>query len=80
MAVGTPALMVDEGGFQCTMSGVESGRLIRRDHPEGWKEAYQALDDAELRAAWSEVGRPYVESKFTLHVQVAALERMLGFS
>lgn len=80
MAVGTPALMVDEGGFQCTMSGVESGRLIRRDHPEGWQEAYQALNDVELREAWGKVGRPYVESNFTLHVQVAALERMLGLS
>lgn len=80
MAVGTPALMVDEGGFQCTMSGVESGRLIRRNHPEGWQEAYKALNDVELREAWSKVGRPYVESNFTLHVQVEALERMLGFS
>ncbi len=80
MAVGTPALMVDEGGFQCTMSGVDAGRLIRRDHPEGWKEAYQALDDAGLRSAWADVGRTYVEAKFTLPVQVEALERMLGIA
>ncbi|MDP6199218.1 MAG: glycosyltransferase family 4 protein [Candidatus Poseidonia sp.] len=78
MAVGTPALMVDEGGFQCTMSGIESGKLLRREDAEGWRAAYQDLNNSELRAAWATVGRPYVESHFTLPVQIAALETLLG--
>ena len=77
MAVGTPALMVDEGGFQCTMSSVESGRLLRRDDSQSWKEAYQALDDEAVRTQWANAGRSYVEEHFTLPVQIAALERML---
>ncbi len=77
MAVGTPALMVDEGGFQCTMAGVDSGRLLRRDDRQGWLEAYQDIKKAELRQAWAEVGRAHVETNFTLPVQIAALERLL---
>ena len=77
MAVGTPALMVDEGGFQCTMSSVDSGRLLRRDDSQSWKEAYQALDDEAMRTQWANAGRSYVEEHFTLPVQIAALERML---
>ena len=78
MAVGTPALMVDEGGFQCTMSGVDSGRLLRRDDEGAWTQAYEEAKNPDVRRAWAEVGRPYVEAKFTLPVQIAALERMLG--
>ena len=78
MAVGTPALMVDEGGFQCTMSGVESGLLLRRDQPEAWKAAYASLKNPEQHEAWATVGRPYVEANFTLSVQIEALERMMG--
>ena len=78
MAVGTPALMVDEGGFQCTMSGVESGLLLRRDQPEAWDAAYASLKNPEQHEAWATVGRPYVEANFTLPVQIEALERMMG--
>ena len=78
MAVGTPALMVDEGGFQCTMSGVESGRLLRRNDQAAWRQAYQELGNTDLRTAWADVGRRHVEQNFTLDVQIAALERMLG--
>ena len=78
MAVGTPALMVDEGGFQCTMSGIDSGKLLRRDDVEGWRAAYQDLNNRDLRSAWAKVGRPYVETHFTLPVQIAALEALLS--
>tara|TARA_B110000444_G_C18851898_1_gene606480 strand:- start:7664 stop:8950 length:1287 start_codon:yes stop_codon:yes gene_type:complete len=77
MAVGTPALMVDEGGFQCTMTPVESGRLLRRDDEEAWNNAYASLEDESLRKQWAKSGRPYVEENFTLPVQIAALEQML---
>ena len=77
MAVGTPALMVDEGGFQCTMAGIDSGRLLRREDAEGWRQAYEDIKNPELRQAWADVGRPYVEENFTLPVQIAALERLL---
>ena len=77
MAVGTPALMVDEGGFQCTMSGIDSGKLLRRDDVEGWQSAYEDLNNGDLRSAWAKVGRPYVETHFTLPVQIDALETLL---
>ncbi len=77
MAIGTPALMVDEGGFQCTMSSVDSGKLLRRGDTQAWCDAYDALDDEALREKWADAGRSYVEEHFTLPIQIAALERML---
>ena len=52
--------MVDEG-FQCTMSGIDSG-VLRRDDVEGWQSAYEDLNNGDLRSAWAKVGRPYVET------------------
>jgi len=77
MAIGVPALMVDEGGFACTMAPVESGRLLARHDLSAWKAAYLDAKDLTLRKRWATVGRPYVEQHFTLEVQIAALERML---
>jgi len=78
MAIGVPALMVDEGGFACTMSPVDSGLLLPRHDLAAWKAAYLDAKDPVLRKAWAEAGRPYVEKHFTLEVQIAALERMLN--
>lgn len=78
MAVGTPALMVDEGGFQCTMSGIDCGRLIRRNDVNGWHQAYEEIKNPELRQQWATIGRQYVEQNFSLEVQISALESLLG--
>ena len=77
MAVGTPALMVDEGGFNCTLSRVDSGRLLSRNDAAGWKNAYLDAKDPVLRQAWAKAGRAYVEEYFHPDVEIAALERML---
>jgi len=76
MAIGVPALMVDEGGFACTMASVESGLLLARNDLSSWKAAYLDAKDPILKEAWAKAGRPYVEKNFTLEVQIAALERM----
>jgi glycosyltransferase involved in cell wall biosynthesis len=80
MAIGVPALMVDEGGFACTMGPVDSGRLLARHDLGAWKASYLDAKDPTLRVSWAKAGRPYVEQHFTLEVQIAALERMLIFS
>ena len=69
--------MVDEGGFNCTMTPVNSGRLIARHDLGEWKAAYLDAKDLELRKSWEKNGRPYVEKNFTLDVQIKALEQML---
>ena len=60
------------------MSGVDSGRLLRHDDESAWMQAYEEAKNPDVRRAWAEVGRPYVEAKFTLPVQIAALSSMLG--
>ena len=77
MAIGVPALMVDEGGFADTMSKSNSGRLIARDDLGAWKAAYLDAKDDNLRQRWAEAGRPYVEQHYSMEVQIAALERLL---
>ena len=77
MAIGVPALMIDEGGFACTMGPVDSGRLLPRHDTGAWKAAYLDSKDPTLRKDWAQAGRPYVEEHFTLETQIAALERML---
>ena len=77
MAIGVPALMVDEGGFACTMGPVDSGRLLARYDTGAWKAAYLDAKDPILRTAWAQAGRPYVEEHFTLETQIAALETII---
>lgn len=77
MAIGTPALMVNEGGFVNTLSKVDSGRLIARDDLAAWKAAYIEANDPEVRKAWAETGRTYVEAYFDVSVQIEALEQLL---
>ena len=48
------------------------------DDREAWFQAYEDIKNPDLRQQWAEVGRPYVETNFTLPVQIAALEQLLG--
>lgn len=77
MAIGVPALMVDEGGFHYTMNIVDSGMLISREDYESWDEAYRLAQDDENRELWAVNGRKYVEENFTINNQIEALENLL---
>ncbi len=72
-AAGTPALMVDEGGYRHTVKDGVSGRLLPR---EDWSVWHTALDEAatdENRDAWSEAGRDAI-SKMGLRPEDQALK------
>ena len=56
-AAGTPALMVDEGGYRHTIEDGVSGRLLPRGDWAAWHSALEDAKDAETRRAWSEAGR-----------------------
>lgn len=60
-AVGTPALMVNEGGFPTTIIDGESGRLLPRDDYNAWHTALKEAAILENRTKWSERGRDIVE-------------------
>lgn len=77
MAVGTPALFVDEGGFRDTMGGAGSGLLIPRHDKAAWRAAYLQAQDAKMREEWAEKGRQVVEEGFSLKLQADALARLL---
>lgn len=77
MAIGIPALMVDEGGFHYTMKNADCGMLISREDYELWGEAYRLSQDEDTRKSWAKTGRKYVENNFTIDVQMNALENLL---
>ncbi len=56
-AAGTPALMVDEGGYQHTVEDGVSGKLLPRGDWKAWHAALEEAKDAEIRAAWSKAGQ-----------------------
>jgi len=77
MAVGVPPLMVDEGGFHFTMQAAGAGRLVDRRDAEGWRAAYTAASDADLRRQWAEAGRHHVATNYPPEAQIEAVERLL---
>ena len=56
-AVGTPALFVDEGGFQDTVEDGVNGRLLPRDDIMAWQEALNEALDSDVKKKWAEAGR-----------------------
>lgn len=61
-AVGTPAIFVNEGGFQDTITDGICGRLIERKDLEEWHRALQEAADPKKRANWAESGRNRIET------------------
>ena len=56
-AAGTPALMVDEGGYCHTVEDGVSGMLLPRGDWDAWHEALEKSKQQEMRKSWSEAGR-----------------------
>jgi glycosyltransferase involved in cell wall biosynthesis len=77
-AAGTPALMVDEGGFQFTITEGESGRLLPRGDWSAWHSALEESANPETRARWAKSGRANIEQMgLTPDHQAAALADIL---
>ncbi len=57
ISVGTPALVVDEGGFRDTVLDGVNGRLLPRGDIDAWHSALEQAADGETRVAWAEAGR-----------------------
>ena len=56
-AAGTPALMVNEGGYRHTIEDGVSGRLLPRGDWSVWHAALEDAKNTDTRGAWSEAGR-----------------------
>ncbi|MEE2746980.1 MAG: glycosyltransferase [Candidatus Thermoplasmatota archaeon] len=56
-AAGTPALMVDEGGYQHTIEDGVSGRLLPRGEWASWHSALKEAKDASIRKSWANAGQ-----------------------
>tara|TARA_A100001037_G_scaffold304410_1_gene341125 strand:+ start:62 stop:1249 length:1188 start_codon:yes stop_codon:yes gene_type:complete len=59
-AAGTPALMVDEGGFRYTIEDGISGRLLPRGDWQVWHSALEKSRDLATRESWSKAGQANV--------------------
>jgi len=56
-SVGTPALMVNEGGFLDSVIDGVNGRLLPRSDYGAWHSALEQAADSGTRALWTEAGR-----------------------
>jgi len=56
-SVGTPALMVDEGGFRDSVIDGVNGRLLPRGKYDAWHSALEQAADSRIRMLWAEAGR-----------------------
>ena len=56
-AAGTPALMVDEGGYRHTIEDGVSGRLLPRGDWATWHDALDEAKDSATRTAWANAGQ-----------------------
>ena len=78
-AAGTPALMVDEGGYRHTVEDGVSGRLLPRGDWNVWHAALEQAKDTETRKSWAEAGRENI-AKMGLRPeeQAATLASIIG--
>ena len=77
-AAGTPALMVDEGGFRFTVADGESGRLLPRGDWSAWHAALKEAAEPATRARWAKSGRANIEQMgLTPDHQATALANIL---
>ena len=61
MAVGTPPLFVDYGGYTDTIVDGGNGRLLGRGDLEAWKKAFEQAKDEETRESWAREGVNRIE-------------------
>ena len=61
MALGTPPIFVNEGGYRETVVDGDNGRLIQRGDFTSWKTALDQAQEQETRAIWAEAGLARIE-------------------
>ena len=61
MALGTPPIFVNEGGYRETVVDGTNGRLVKRGDFASWKVALDQAQEQETRAVWAEAGLARIE-------------------
>ena len=61
MALGTPPIFVNEGGYRETVVDGDNGRLIQRGDFTSWKAALDQAQEQDTRAIWAEAGLARIE-------------------
>ena len=61
MAIGTPPLFVDFGGYTDTIVDGVNGRLLSRGDLEAWKMAFEQAKDQETRESWAREGATRIQ-------------------
>ena len=78
-SVGTPALMVNEGGFRDSVIDGVNGRLLPRGDYSAWHLSLEQAADSGTRTLWAEAGRArIVEMDLSPDAHCHRLESILG--
>jgi len=77
MACGTPVIAVKEGGFRETIKHNETGLLVERDSQKLANAILYLLESKEIWKRFSENGREWVKSNFSLKKTIDRIEKEL---
>ena len=61
MAIGTPPIFVNEGGYRETVVNNKNGMLLERGDYASWKLAFELIDDPSVREKWANEGLLQIE-------------------
>ena len=61
MAIGTPPIFVNEGGYRETVVNNKNGMLLKRGDYASWKLAFELIDDPSVREKWANEGLLQIE-------------------
>jgi glycosyltransferase involved in cell wall biosynthesis len=61
MAIGTPPIFVNEGGYRETVVNNKNGMLLERGDYVSWKLAFELIDDPSVREKWANEGLLQIE-------------------
>ena len=61
MALGTPPIFVNEGGYRETVVDGMNGRLVQRGDFASWNAALEQAQNQDTRAIWAEAGLRRIE-------------------
>ena len=61
MAIGTPPIFVNEGGYRETVVNNKNGMLLERGDYVSWKLAFELIDNPSVREKWANEGLLQIE-------------------
>ena len=77
LSIGIPPVVVDDGGFSETMTGIDDSFLFQRNESDNMLSLLERAQREEIRLDCFQRGRAYVESHFSFQHEAKMLTQLL---